>query len=317
MLNKAYIGIDTSCYTTSVCFTNEEKKIIAERQIILSVKQGERGLRQQDANFQHIRNLTTIFKEIGDDVKDYQLAQVNVSTVPRRVEGSYMPVFLSGLSVASALATTHGVPLLELSHQEGHVLSVFNECGSEVPNECLALHLSGGTTELLVCKKDGERFTMECIGKTLDISFGQFVDRTGVLLGLPFPSGKHVSTLAQKSSEATCYKVTHKGLDLNISGAESQAIKDAQTLEADVIAKKVINTLVKHVSKWVENAIENTAIRTIVASGGVMANGPLREALTQLGKRKGFEVLLASPKHSTDSAYGISCYRGRDEVTND
>ena len=104
-----------------------------------------------------------------------------------------MPVFLAGKLAATSIASSLGVPLYETTHQAGHVRAAL--LGQEtLVNESpfLAMHLSGGTTEVLSLVDD--RLTL--LGGTLDLHAGQVVDRTGVALGLPFPAGTHLEELA-------------------------------------------------------------------------------------------------------------------------
>ncbi|MBQ3471427.1 MAG: DNA-binding protein, partial [Clostridia bacterium] len=141
------LGFDTSNYTTSVAFTDgrTDKSV---RQI-LSVKEGERGIRQSDGVFQHMKLLPELFEKLNADMKD--VTAIGVSTRPRTVEGSYMPVFLAGHGYARVAAKTLGVPLYEFSHQDGHIMAGIYSCGAFelLTKPFLSVHLSGGTTEML------------------------------------------------------------------------------------------------------------------------------------------------------------------------
>ena len=91
MTNKVYLGIDTSNYTTSLAICNEDGKIIANIKKLLDVKDGEKGLRQSDAVFSHIKNLPILSSELASVMENCEIEAVGVSTTPRDVEGSYMP----------------------------------------------------------------------------------------------------------------------------------------------------------------------------------------------------------------------------------
>ena len=149
-----YIGIDTSNYTTSVAAFDGRGGIDYAR--LLPVKQGELGLRQSDAVFAHIKSLPELSGRLFSDLSG-AIAAVGVSTRPRAVEGSYMPCFMVGYSHAKMLSDALGVPLVEVSHQQGHVAASLWSAGRldlmERPH--LAWHLSGGTTELLLVEPDG------------------------------------------------------------------------------------------------------------------------------------------------------------------
>ena len=117
---KLFLGIDTSCYTTSVAALDESG--VKHFKKMLDVKKGDCGLRQSDAVFQHIKNLPRLFDELKEKVtfSDYEKIVVSVSARPRNVENSYMPVFLAGQSFAKVIADVLSAEYLEVSHQDGH-----------------------------------------------------------------------------------------------------------------------------------------------------------------------------------------------------
>ena len=113
------IGIDTSNYTTSIAFFDGEGGENCSR--LLPVRQGELGLRQSDAVFAHIKSLPELSGRLFSHIQKDAITAVGVSTRPRAVEGSYMPCFMVGYSHAKLLSDALGVPLIEVSHQQGHV----------------------------------------------------------------------------------------------------------------------------------------------------------------------------------------------------
>jgi N6-L-threonylcarbamoyladenine synthase len=167
------IGIDTSCYTTSIALINDDGSIIMNRRLMLEVKPGQRGLRQSEAVFQHLQNLPRLVEDLKNATP---ILAVSVSTKPRPVAGSYLPVFKVGASFGAALAGLIGVPFYETSHQEGHLRAGFID--GDLPSEpFLAWHLSGGTTELLYVKAFSGGFNLEKVGGSSDLHVGQLVDR--------------------------------------------------------------------------------------------------------------------------------------------
>ena len=113
------IGIDTSNYTTSIAYFDGAGGVNCSR--LLPVKQGELGLRQSDAVFAHIKSLPELSGRLFSDIQRGEITAVGVSTRPRAVEGSYMPCFMVGYSHAKLLSDCLNVPLVEVSHQQGHV----------------------------------------------------------------------------------------------------------------------------------------------------------------------------------------------------
>ena len=111
------LGIDTSNYTTSLALV-DHRKIISDKRKLLTVKEGERGLRQQEALFQHVSDLPVLFSELMEDIGDRKIEAVACSVRPRPVDGSYMPVFMAGKSFAEVIASALKIPVYEFSHQE-------------------------------------------------------------------------------------------------------------------------------------------------------------------------------------------------------
>ena len=113
------IGFDTSNYTTSIaCLDGNEGINVSQ---LLPVREGELGLRQSDAVFHHTKSLPELSGRLFSHAGISDITAVGVSTRPRAVEGSYMPCFMVGYSHAKLLADTLGVPLVECSHQQGHI----------------------------------------------------------------------------------------------------------------------------------------------------------------------------------------------------
>ncbi|MBQ9198249.1 MAG: O-sialoglycoprotein endopeptidase, partial [Clostridia bacterium] len=184
------LGIDTSCYTTSVAAAGENGVICSHRRL-LPVQQGARGLRQSEAVFAHIRQLPELFESAMESLGERTVDAICVSSKPRDDEASYMPVFQAGLSFARVTAAAMRVPLIQTTHQRGHVRAALQDSGLAA-ERYLALHLSGGTTEVLLMAGNA----LELISGTRDLHAGQLIDRVGVALGLPFPAGPYLEKLA-------------------------------------------------------------------------------------------------------------------------
>ena len=173
---ERFLGIDTSNYRTSAAIYNAETGEWVNRGGLLTVPEGAIGLRQSDALFQH----TVRLHEKIEALPQGEVRAIGVSTRPRAVEGSYMPCFLAGESVARSAAHLLSVPLFTVSHQQGHIAAAALSAGKLdlLDGEFLAWHLSGGTSELLhvKCGADGLP-ACTCIGGTTDLAAGQLRDR--------------------------------------------------------------------------------------------------------------------------------------------
>ena len=306
-MKRVVIGFDTSCYTTSVAAVTVEGDVVASCRKLLPVPEGERGLRQSEAVFIHVRQLPERFEELAPFVRDAQIAAVCVSRTPRDDAASYMPVFHAGDAQARALAAMLGVPCFATTHQRGHIAAAKVDSGV-VDGDLLAVHLSGGTTELLSLV--GEELTL--LGGTLDLHAGQVVDRTGVAMGLPFPAGPHLEKLAvQGHSEARLTMTTRDGgLSCHFSGAETQIQRWIQSgeLPREDIAREVYDLLARTVARMICAGAEKTGIGQVLIAGGVSSSALFRELVTErIHKRdRNLRVCFGKPEYSGDNAVGTA-----------
>lgn len=293
-----FLAFDTSNYTTS-CAICDSGKFVSSRQL-LPVKEGERGLRQSDALFHHVKQLPSVLDRIGE-IGD--VSAVGVSTRPRSVKGSYMPVFLAGLSFAKTAAAVCGVPLYEYSHQDGHIMAGIHSANAFelLEKKFLSVHLSGGTTEILETEFVGDGFSCRIVGGTKDISAGQVIDRTGVKLGLKFPCGKEMDLLCTAAVKGEKFPVSVKGGYFNFSGLEAKAKKSVSS--AEKISKGVFNAVSETLIKSVDYCMNESKIQNVLFVGGVASNSVIRKKINDFF---GGGAFFASPEMSTDNACGIA-----------
>ena len=296
------LGIDTSNYTTSVALASEDG--FRQSRKILSVGKGECGLRQSNALFLHTVNLPEMMRALKPMGK---LDAVAYSAYPRDVEGSYIPCFLAGQSVAESISSALDIPLYRFSHQAGHLMAAVKTCGNEAVGKSpfLAFHASGGTTELLYAEPNADiGFSAEIIGCTKDISAGQLVDRVGVMLGLSFPCGGELEKLAlQSKAKKIPTKICVKGADCNISGAENVALKmQKEGVPAEDIARFAIEFAGKTILAMSEAARERYPQLPIIYAGGVMRNAIIKKMLAKSLPN----VLFADTALSSDNAVGTA-----------
>ena len=174
------LGIDTSNYATSLAvFDTNAGEVVCDCKRFLPVREGQLGLRQSDALFHHTAALPEMLAELGQKVNLTQIEAVGVSARPRPVDGSYMPCFLAGVSAATAFCAAKGIPLVQTTHQQGHIAAALYATGDFTlfEREALVFHVSGGTTDLLLCH---EAESITPLGTSSDLYAGQAVDRLGV-----------------------------------------------------------------------------------------------------------------------------------------
>ena len=306
MTKKVYLGIDTSNYTTSLAVCNEDGEVIANIKKLLDVKDGEKGLRQSDAVFSHVKNLPMLSNELSSALENCKIEAVGVSVSPRDIEGSYMPCFLVGRATAVTVAASHNAPVYEFSHQAGHIMAALYSCNmvNELINrEFIAFHVSGGTTEALYVKPNGNTFAVDIVGATADISAGQAIDRAGVMMGLKFPCGKELERLANEyTGKLPKPKICVKGMKFNLSGLENISDKlYKETLDKPYVAAYVLNFVSETLIKLTENIREAYPNIPIVYAGGVMSNKILQSKLSKFA-----DTYFATPDFSADNAAGIA-----------
>ena len=300
------IGIDTSNYTTSIAYFDGVDGVNCSK--LLPVKQGELGLRQSDAVFAHIKSLPELSGRLFSDFSMDSVTAVGVSIRPRAVEGSYMPCFMVGYSHAKLISDMLRVPLVEVSHQQGHVAASLWSAGhlELMDQPHLAWHLSGGTTELLLVKPDGKNVRCTRIGGTSDISAGQLIDRTGQLLELPFPSGKHIDALSKEAQMKETFKVKCPGLEFSLSGVQNkvQQFHEKHGIAAETAAF-ALRCVAGAVCTATENALNDYPGLRVVFSGGVTSNSMLRQLTAR------FDPIFSQPQYSTDNAMGVAVLAAR------
>lgn len=295
------IGIDTSNYTTSIAYFDGEGGENCSR--LLPVRQGELGLRQSDAVFAHIKSLPELSGRLFSHIQKDTITAVGVSTRPRAVEGSYMPCFMVGCSHAKLLADALGVPLVEVSHQQGHVAASLWSAGRMdlMEKTHLAWHLSGGTTELLLVEPEGRNVKCTRIGGTTDISAGQLIDRTGQLLDLPFPSGKHLDSLSREAVGKDMFRVKCRNSEFSLSGVQNKVQQFyAACADPAETAAYALRCVARAVYQATAQALEAYPGLSVVFSGGVASNSMLRELTATL------HPVFAQPQFSTDNAMGVA-----------
>lgn len=295
------IGFDTSNYTTSIAYFDGVEGVNCSK--LLPVKAGELGLRQSDAVFHHTKSLQELSGRLFLNIEPDSIGAVGVSTRPRAVEGSYMPCFMVGTTQASLLANALHVPLYSFSHQQGHIAAAAWSAGrlDLLDRPHLAWHLSGGTTELLLVNPDGKSVSCERIGGTTDISAGQLIDRTGQLLSLNFPAGKHLDALSAEAVKTDVFRVKCENMDFSLSGVQNkvQQYHDNFGIPAET-AGFALRCICSAVYRATENAMKCFPDLPVIFSGGVASNAMLRAQLAPLNP------IFAQPQYATDNALGIS-----------
>ena len=376
-MKRIYLGIDTSCYTTSVALMDEAGQLLGEARQILSVKPGRCGLQQSEMVFQHTRNLPRLMEEAVGQVlgsaktgdgssangvaveedgtanasglaglasAGYELAAIGVSGYPRPLENSYMPAFLAGLSVARSLAAVTGARLEIISHQENHLEAGMWSAGGPAVDRFLLLHASGGTTDVLLAELQPKgRYRITEVGGSLDLHAGQFVDRIGVALGLQFPTGPALETLAEKALARTAevsacvseqsvasvseadsgaapmveLPVSVRKLQVSLSGPCTAALRKLEAgAEPAALALGVEHALAETFARVLRNGAQEYRVRDVLLVGGVGSNNYIRQHVERKLAKLRYPVRLWVPegRFSCDNATGCAAFARRMNV---
>ncbi|CAM3242344.1 O-sialoglycoprotein endopeptidase [Brevibacillus invocatus] len=308
-MTKVLLGIDTSNYRTSLCLAREDGQIVAEAKRLLKVKEGKRGLQQSEAVFQHVMNLPELSEQMKWDA--YEIVAVCVSEKPRPVDQSYMPVFKVGEGLAKSLSIYLQVPLYLTTHQEGHI-AAGEYTAEERPanNRFLAVHLSGGTSEILLCDRHESGYAIEKVGGTIDLHAGQLVDRIGVAMGMSFPAGPQLEQLAKNAAGDFRISSAVDGLNFSFSGPEASLLRaiEAGQVNQEDIARATEQCIANTLEKALRHALEKGMPRDILIVGGVAANQYMRERLINRLEHPAVKAKLyfCDPVYSGDNAYGVA-----------
>ena len=300
------LGIDTSNYTTSAAVFDGAEGENTGR--LLEVRPGELGLRQSDALFQHVKQLPGCFAQLHQAGWLDGLAAVGASTRPRAVEDSYMPCFLAGVNAAASFALARGIPLAATTHQQGHIAAaLFAAGGAELFGmETLVFHVSGGTTDLLLC---GGTESILPLGTSSDLYAGQAVDRRGVALGYPFPAGSYVSEQAALCSERVRPKATVRGMDCSLSGLENRCNRLLeQGKDVPHVCKYCLLCVAETLTRMAQAALREHPGLPVVFAGGVMSSDLIRTYVTHRVSGARF----VPGKFASDNAIGAAILAARE-----
>ncbi len=299
---SGFLGFDTSNYTTSVAIFSDGKVIHRKR--LLPVKEGERGIRQSDAVFHHTKAYAELSESVLSEFSG-EISAVGASVTPTTQKGSYMPCFLVGENAAKTVAAALNVPFYSFSHQQGHIAAALFSAKriDLLEKNFLAFHISGGTTDLVLCEPDNERILkITPVSASNDLKAGQAVDRIGVKMGLSFPAGAELEKLAIESEKIYKNKIKLQDGYCSLSGLENKCIKMLENGETkEDTSKFLLDYVSDTITAMTEYALKIYGDLPIVFAGGVMSNKIIKKAITSR-----FDCSFAEPEFSCDNAAGIA-----------
>ena len=303
-----FLGVDTSNYTTSVAVFNCGERSITQEKRLLPVREGELGLRQSDAVFHHTKQLPEMVERLAEKYGGFSLEAVAASVRPRNTEGSYMPCFLCGEGLGRSLSTVNKLPFYTTSHQVGHILAALYSAGKlpYVNERFIAFHVSGGTTDCLLCEPDDDLIIKVTeIGTSLDLKAGQAVDRCGLMLGLRFPCGAELEKLAERSDKKVKIRPVIKDGNCCLSGVENKCRQMTERgVSPEDTARFCLDFIGETIIAMTLAAKDKCGDLPLVFAGGVMSDAIIRRSVTERFNGASF----AAPEFSCDNAAGVAIY---------
>lgn len=313
MSTNYLLAIESSCDDTSAA-------IIADGQVlsnIVSVQTAHSeygGVVPELASREHQLHIVPVvesaLKKAGIEKKD--LAAIAFTRGP-----GLLGSLIVGVTFAKSMALSLGIPLIEVHHMHAHVLAHFAE--SPFPNfPFLCLTVSGGHTQII---KVDSPLEMEILGQTIDDAAGEAFDKTGKMLGLPYPAGPLVDKHAKMGDPI--YPFTRskvEGLNFSFSGLKTSVLyflRDKVKTDPDFIKNELENicasvqtTIIDMLMHKLEKAAKQTGISEIAIAGGVSANSGLRAALKLRASELGWEAYIPAFEYCRDNAamIGIAGY---------
>lgn len=310
-MDKLILGIESSCDETAAAVTLNGRTVLSNvinTQIDIHKKYG--GVVPEIASRHHIQAIDTV---IDEALEKANVTLEDIDAIAVTHGPGLVGALLVGVSEAKALAYAAKKPLIGVHHIKGHIMAnLIEHKNLEPPFICLVA--SGGHSHIVNVKSYTE---FEIIARTRDDAAGEAFDKVARVLGLGYPGGPLIDSLAKKGNENAIAFPRVKmsdSLDFSFSGVKTAVInyihnaeqKGEVIIPEDVAASfqnAVTDVLCEHTIKAAEAAKSNI----ITLAGGVASNSALRSKMTELANKKGIDVLYPSPILCTDNAAMISC----------
>lgn len=309
-MSTIILGIESSCDDTSAAVISDGLLL---SNVIASQKVHEEfgGVVPELASRAHQQNIVpvvdTALKRAGIDRHD--LSAIAFTRGP-----GLLGSLLVGTSFAKGLSLGLRVPIVDVNHLHGHVLSHFirENADDKVPEyPFLCLLISGGNSQLILVKNYDD---MEILGQTIDDAAGEAFDKCAKIMGLPYPGGPHIDRLAAEGDPKR-FKFTKPhiaGLDYSFSGLKTaflytlrDAVKtDPQFIEKNLpdLAASLQATIIAILMDKLDKAVKLTGVKTVAIGGGVSANSGVRQAVADYCQHRGLTAFIPKRSFTTDNA---------------
>lgn len=307
---RVILGIESSCDDTSAAVIADgllRSNVIASQ----SVHEQWGGVVPELASRAHQQNIVPV---VDAAIRQAGLTPADLDAIAFTRGPGLIGSLLVGTSFAKGMALGLDIPLVDVNHLHGHVLSHFirEKEDDRVPQfPFLCLLISGGNSQLIVVRSP---FDMEIVGRTIDDAAGEAFDKCAKVMGLPYPGGPHIDRLAAEGDPARFRfaKPRIPGLDYSFSGLKTSflyTLRDNVKLDPDFVehnkadlAASLQATIIAILIDKLDKAVKATGVRSVAIGGGVSANSGVRQAVADYCARRGLEAFIPPRKFTTDNA---------------
>lgn len=309
------LGIESSCDDTSAAVLRNNvliSNVIASQAV--HVKYG--GVIPELASRAHQQNIVPV---VDTALREAGVTADRIDAIAFTRGPGLVGSLLVGVSFAKGLALARNIPMVEVNHLQGHILSHFIDLPDRtMPHPdfpFLCLLVSGGHTQIV---RVDSPLDMQIVGTTIDDAAGEAFDKCAKVMGLPYPGGPVIDRLAREGDPAAFrFARPHvEGLDYSFSGLKTSflyTLRDAVAQDPDFIEKHRADlcaslqaTVVSILLDKLVRASKQTGIRDIAIGGGVSANSGLRDGIVAAGRKHGWRTFLPELKFTTDNAAMIA-----------
>ena len=309
------LGIESSCDDTSAAVIRNNvllSNVIASQAV--HVKYG--GVIPELASRAHQQNIIPV---VDTALREAGVSTDEIDAIAFTRGPGLLGSLLVGVSFAKGLAIAGNIPMVEVNHLQGHILSHFLDLPDrqlphpEFPFLCLLV--SGGHTQIVRVDSPLE---MRIVGTTIDDAAGEAFDKCAKVMGLPYPGGPMIGRLAREGDPAAFRfaKPRVDGFDFSFSGLKTSflyTLRDAVAEDPDFIDKhradlcaSLQRTIVDMLLEKLIRASKEFGIKDIAIAGGVSANSGLRDGIVEAGRRRGWRTFLPEFRFTTDNAAMIA-----------
>lgn len=304
------LGIESSCDDTSAA-------IIRDGILLSNVIAGQKvheeygGVVPELASRAHQQNIVPV---VDTAIKRAGITKHDIDAIAFTRGPGLLGSLLVGTSFAKGLSLGLNIPIVDVNHLHGHVLSHFirqkeDDIVPEYPFLCLLI--SGGNSQIILVKNYND---MEVLGQTIDDAAGEAFDKCAKVMGLPYPGGPHIDRLAAEG-DAGRFKFSKPhipGLDYSFSGLKTSflyTLRDAKKLDPDFVehnkadlAASLQRTIIEILLDKLRKAVDLTGVKQVAIGGGVSANSGVRQAIADYCYQRGLQAFIPERLFTTDNA---------------